>query len=164
MANNELSEFAGEWELTVDLAGAEDVRGHVVFDLLGDVLIQRTTVPVEQAPDSCCVVVVQDGDYLQHYFDSRGVARLYRMTFDGRTWTLLRGEPDFSALDFHQRFVGAFSDDRAFISGEWQSSKDGHDWSRDFGLTYRRVVAAPNTSRLSVLHPDVGFDVDGNVV
>jgi hypothetical protein len=69
-----LRDLAGEWELAVDLPGAEDVRGHVLFEAMGEVLVQRTTVPVPQAPDSCCVVVARDdGSYIQHYFDSRGL-------------------------------------------------------------------------------------------
>jgi hypothetical protein len=134
-------DLVGEWELAVDLPGAEDVRGHVLFEMLGEILVQRTTVPVPEAPDSCCLVVVtgQDGSYLQHYFDSRGTARLYAMTFDGRTWTLERTKPDFSPLDICQRFVGTISDDGATIDAEWLNSDDGQQWSRDFGLTYTRV-------------------------
>ena len=136
-----LSALVGGWQLTVDLPGAEDVRGDVVFEAMGEILVQRTTVPVPQAPDSCCVVVTRtDGSYVQHYFDSRGVARLYAMTFDGRTWTLERTKPDLSPLEFHQRFVGTVSDDGAVIDGEWQSSDDGRKWRRDFGLTYTRTA------------------------
>jgi hypothetical protein len=138
-----LAKLAGEWELAVDLPGAAGVRGHVAFEALGEVLVQRTTVPVPEAPDSCCIVVTgADGSYTQHYFDSRGVARLYAMTFDGRTWTLERSKPDFTPLQFHQRFIGKVSDDDATIDGEWHSSNDGQTWSRDFGLTYTRVRTA----------------------
>ena len=138
-----LRDLVGEWELAVDLPGAEDVRGHVRFEAIGELLVQRTTVPVPEAPDSCCVVVAgDDGGYTQHYFDSRGVARLYTMTFDGRSWTLERTKPDFSPLDFQQRYVGAVSDDAATIDGEWLSSDDGQQWTRDFGLTYTRVGTA----------------------
>ncbi len=139
MTINDLAAFVGEWELAVDLPGAEGVRGHVVFEMMGEVLVQRTTVPVPEAPDSCCVVVSQDDELTQHYFDSRGVARLYAMTFDGRTWTLQRTKPDFTPLDIHQRYVGAFNGDGTAITGEWRSSNDGAEWNRDFGLTYRRV-------------------------
>ncbi len=138
MTVDDLAAFVGEWDLEVDLPGAEDVRGHVVFELMGDVLVQRTTVPVPQAPDSCCIVVAHDGRFMQHYFDSRGVARLYEMTFDGRTWTLERTKPDFTPLEFHQRYAGVLAPDHSTIEGEWQSSADGSDWTRDFGLTYRR--------------------------
>ena len=133
-------DLAGEWELAVDLPGAEDARAHVLFEMMGDVLVQRTTVPVPEAPDSCCLVVAaEDGAYVQHYFDSRGVARLYAMTFDGGTWTLERSKADFSPLDKHQRFVGSISADGTTIDGEWLHSGDGHQWTRDFRLTYRRL-------------------------
>jgi len=38
--------------------------------------------------------------------DSRWVTRLYSMTFEDGTWTLLRDKPDFSPLHFSQRYVG----------------------------------------------------------
>jgi hypothetical protein len=139
MPRSDLQAFVGRWTLITDIPGAEGVRGDVVFELMGDVLVQRTSLPVPRAPDSCCVVVARDGTLTQHYFDSRGVARLYAMTFDGRTWTLERIEPDFTPLAFCQRYTGAFSDDGTTIDGEWQSSPDGREWSRDFGLTYERV-------------------------
>jgi hypothetical protein len=136
----DLGAFVGRWELTVDLAGAEEVRGDVVFEQMGEILVQRTTVPVPQAPDSCCVVVCQnDGSYIQHYFDSRGVARLYEMSFDGTTWTLERTKPDLTPLEFKQRFVGTFTGDNVTIAGEWSSSGDGDTWNRDFGMTHRRI-------------------------
>lgn len=107
-------------------------------------LAQRMMVPIPQAPDSCCVVIsAADGSYTQHYFDSRGVARLYAMSFDGRTWTLQRSTPDFSPLDFHQRFIGSLSVDGTTIDGQWHSSPDGQHWTREFGLTYTR----PRTAR-----------------
>jgi hypothetical protein len=142
MGIGQLGDLAGEWELIVDLPGAGDVRGRVVFEVMGEVLVQRTTVPVPEAPDSCCLVVAgDDGGYVQHYFDSRGVARLYAMTFDGRGWTLERTRPDFSPLEFCQRFAATISDDGVTIDGEWQRSEDGRQWMRDFGLTYIRVGA-----------------------
>jgi hypothetical protein len=147
VAIRDLDVLVGSWELAVDLPGAEAVRGRVIFDMMGDVLVQRTTVPVPEAPDSCCVVVSHDGGgFIQHYFDSRGIARLYEMTFDGRSWTLERTKPDFTPLDFCQRFVGTVDDDLATIEGEWQSSRDGREWSRDFGLTYHRM---PETERVA---------------
>jgi hypothetical protein len=137
----ELAAFVGRWELAVDLPGAEDVRGDVTFEMMGELLIERAVIPVPEAPDSCCVVVDHEGRFIQHYFDSRGVARQYAMTFDGRTWTLERTEPDLSPLDFCQRYIGTLSDDGDVIDGEWQTSADGSEWTRDFTLTYRRISA-----------------------
>jgi hypothetical protein len=80
------------------------------------------------------------GNYVQHYFDSRGVARTYAMTFNDGVWDLLRDAADFSPLDFSQRFSGTFSADGRTIEGEWQTSPDGSAWERDFGLTYRKIT------------------------
>jgi hypothetical protein len=140
MGIDDLEALIGEWELAVDLPGAEDVRGHVRFERMGELLIETALIPVPEAPDSRCVVTWQDGRFVQHYFDSRGVARLYEMTFDGREWTLERTKADFSPLDFCQRYVGAISDDGNSITGEWQTSSDGAAWQRDFTLTYRRIA------------------------
>jgi hypothetical protein len=53
--------------------------------------VQRSEAP-DPAPDSLAVVSVDPkaGAYTQHYFDSRGVVRLYAMTLNGGTWTLTR--------------------------------------------------------------------------
>jgi hypothetical protein len=105
-------------------------------------LLQRTEVPDTDVPDSLAIIGTEtgDGSYTQHYFDSRGVARLYAMTFDGRVWTLRRESPDFAPLDFHQRFTGTFSDDGDTISGVWEMRRDGAEWEHDFTLDYRRVA------------------------
>ncbi len=93
------------------------------------------------APDGLCVIAADpDGSgYLQHYVDSRGVVRLCRMAFDGRTWTLLREEPDFSPLDFAQRCTGTLHDDGARITGRWEIRQPGRDWETDFELSYARL-------------------------
>jgi hypothetical protein len=87
-------------------------------------------------------VIEYDADaaqFRQHYFDSRGVTRTYRMTFTGYEWTLLRTEPDFSPLSFAQRFVGTLSDDGRSADGRWEQSHDGGTtWEHDFGLRLER--------------------------
>jgi hypothetical protein len=52
MAIEALRDFVGEWEL--ELPGAEHIRGHVAFEELGDVLVQRTSIPIPEVPDSVC--------------------------------------------------------------------------------------------------------------
>ncbi len=106
----------------------------------GQLLIQRTEAPAP-APHSLAIVVPdRDAEtYTQHYFDSRGVARLYRMSFADGVWKLWRDAPDFSPLDFCQRFTGTLSDDGDTIRGAWETSSDGAHWEHDFDLTYRRM-------------------------
>jgi hypothetical protein len=77
-----------------------------------------------------------EGTYLQDYFDLRGVVRLYKMSFEDGVWKLRRDEPDFSPLDFSQRFTGIFSDDGKSIAGRWEISHGGKSWEHDFDLTY----------------------------
>jgi hypothetical protein len=68
------------------------------------------------------------------YTDSRGVCRTYRMRLDATKWTLeSRPGPDFL-----QRFEAAVNEDRTAISGRWEASRDGREWSTDFEVTYRR--------------------------
>ncbi len=76
--------------------------------------------------------------YTQHYFDSRGVVRLYAMTFRDGICTPMRDSPDFTPLDFWQRFTGRFSADGNTISCTWETG-DGSSWNKDFDLTYARI-------------------------
>ena len=108
----------------------------------GQFLLQRTEAPIPDAPDSLAIVAAgpQTGRYTQHYYDSRGVARLYAMSFADGVWTLTRESADFSPLDFRQRFTGTFSADGNTITGAWEkSAADGGEWEHDFVLGYHRA-------------------------
>jgi hypothetical protein len=102
--------------------------------------MQRNEIPHPDFPDSIMIIAADPGGetYTQHYFDSRGVARIYSMTFGAGKWTLLRDAQDFAPLDFAQRFTGIFQDDST-ISGAWEHSEDGVTWTRDFGLSFRKI-------------------------
>jgi hypothetical protein len=140
-----LEPFVGEWRIEAPafpLAPqlADAARSTFEWTLGGAFLLQRASVPVPEAPDGLTVIGPDEGvGYTQHYFDSRGIARLYAMTFDGRDWTLERHGPDFSPLPFHQRWLGTFSADGNTIEGRWETSPDGRDWELDFELAYRQV-------------------------
>lgn len=137
-----LAPLIGEWRLEASLA--DGPAGHVSFEwLAGEAfVVQRWEVPVPEAPDGIAIIgpAPEGVTYLQHYFDSRGVARIYQMSFDGREWRLSREVSDFSPLDFSQRFTGELSPDGASITGRWEISDDGSSWERDFDLTYTRIT------------------------
>jgi hypothetical protein len=61
------------------------------------------------------------------------------MGLEDGLWTLRREAPDFSPLDFAQRFTGRFSDDGKTIVGRWEIAHDGSTWEHDFDLTYVRI-------------------------
>ena len=134
-----LDAFIGEWRVDASFPGS--APGRVVFEWALDkqFLVQRSEAP-RPAPDSMAIVSVDPNTaaYTQHYFDSRGVVRVYAMTFRRGLWVLGRIAPDFSPLDFSQRFIGSFSRDGKTIRGTWETSSDGAKWERDFDLTYTR--------------------------
>lgn len=135
--------LVGAWEVEAEFPGQTVPAGRSVFEwaLDGSFLIQRNEVPVPEAPDSMAIIAVdpETGAYTQHYFDSRGVVRVYAMTFADGVWELLREEADFSPLSFRQRFTGRVGADGDTIRGGWELAKDGAAaWEKDFELTYRR--------------------------
>jgi hypothetical protein len=141
-----LDVLVGEWSIEVSFDGTPpaDAGARASFEWMpGErFLVERWSVPVPEAPDGIAIIgpdPAHEGDFLQHYFDTRGVARVYRMTLAGDVWTLWRDEPDFSPLDFRQRYVGTFSADRRTITGAWEICHDGTTWQHDFDLSYRRL-------------------------
>jgi hypothetical protein len=68
-----------------------------------------------------------------HYFDSRGVFRVYDASIDDATWRLWRSAPGFS-----QRFTGQVADQGDTIVGQWQLCRDDVHWIDDLQITYRR--------------------------
>jgi len=137
-----LTPLVGEWKLLAvfkDLPPA-DIGARASFEWLPgqQFLIQRWEVPMPEAPDGIAIIgadPASDGHYLQHYFDTRGVARVYKMIFENRIWKLWRDTPDFSPLDFSQRYTGTFGDDGRTIVGAWEICHDGKTWEHDFDLT-----------------------------
>ena len=151
-----LDVFVGDWQVEASFPGVAawgpigsgraagpPPLGHSMFEwiLNGSFLMQRTEVPIPVAPDSLAIVSADPdtAGYTQHYYDARGVARLYAMSLTGGVWRLLRDRADFTPLPFQQRYTGTFSSDQDTIHGAWEKSGDGTTWEHDFTLTYRRV-------------------------
>jgi hypothetical protein len=146
-----LEPLVGEWTMVAlfenmpppDPDAGQEGGARVSFEWLPGkrFLVERWTVPVPEAPDGIALIGAdpqREGGYLQHYFDSRGVARVYKMSFEGGVWKLWRDEQDFSPLDLRQRYSGTFSDDGRTIDGAWEICHDGETWEHDFDLIYRR--------------------------
>jgi len=137
-----LRPFVGEWEVEVTFPGqppaGEGARTTFEFMPGERFLIQRWEVPIPEAPDGIAIIGIADGDdrLLQHYFDTRGVARVYEMSFEVGVWTLSRESADFSPLPFSQRFEGTFSEDGRRIDGAWEICHDSSTWEHDFAMTY----------------------------
>ena len=140
-----LEAFIGEWSIEASFPDAAPTGavGRIVFEWMpgGQFLVQRWEVSHPDAPDGLAIIGLdRDGEaFTQHYFDSRGVARVYAMTFGDCVWTLSRTSPDFSPLNFSQRFTGTFGDGGKTIQGRWETSDDGSSWEHDFDLIYAKI-------------------------
>jgi hypothetical protein len=126
-----LTPFIGSWNVHARFPDRPDgvATGTIAYEWgPGQAfMIQRSEVVPPGFPDAITVIGVDGsrGAYRQHYFDSRGVARVYQMGFENGEWSLIRTTADFTPLGFAQRYTGRFSDDLATIRGAWESSGDG---------------------------------------
>lgn len=146
-----LQPLVGEWSVAVVMPGEDrpaelpDVGARTTWSWLGDsdLLEQRWTIPVEGPPDGLAVIGWDEGraSYLQHYFDDRGVVRVYELSFDGRVLRLERTRPDYSSFHFSQRFEGTLSEDGGVIDGTWFMAEDHETWRKDLDLVYTRLAA-----------------------
>jgi hypothetical protein len=136
-----LDALIGDWSMEAGPPGGPPWPGEarVSFEWLEGrtFLIQRWTIDVPEFPDGIAIIGAGDQPetFRQHYFDSRGVHRIYEMTLDDGVWKLWRDAPD----PFPQRYTATFSDDGATIAGRWEKAEDGSNWETDFDLTYTKV-------------------------
>jgi hypothetical protein len=140
-ALDRLDVLVGTWSLEAGPPGGPPWPGEasMAFEWLEGhtFLIQRWTIEMPEAPDGIAIIGAGDepGAFRQHYFDSRGVHRVYEMTLEDGTWKLWRDATN----PFPQRFAGTFSDDGNRITARWEKAEDGETWTIDFDMTYRRV-------------------------
>jgi hypothetical protein len=147
--NERLAPLIGTWSMAVVMPGEErpaelpDVGARATFEWVGDkaFVLERWTVPIPEAPDGIALIGwdAGRGTFLQHYFDERGVARIYETTFAGGVWKAERTKPDFSPFEFSQRYSGTFSADGKRIDGTWDIAEDHKTWRKDFDLLYTRI-------------------------
>ncbi|WP_336027120.1 hypothetical protein [Geodermatophilus sp. FMUSA9-8] len=131
-----LQALTGTWttEGTHPLLPGEVVRGRAEFAWLesGHFLTWRSSSEHPQVPDALAVIGVVDGRLAMHYFDARGVHRLYAVDADEREWHLRLDDPAFA-----QRTTGSLTGDELTLRGAY--SRDGGDWEEDLTLTLRRT-------------------------
>ncbi len=136
-----LAPLVGRWTETIDAPRHldEPVKGEMTMEWLRDekVLLQRSIAEDPIFPEGVSLVMAEEGKdtFTAHYFDSRGVARIYDMTLEGGVWKMWREAtgPD----DFDQRFEGALSEDGSTVEGAFHLTEDG-EWIHDFDVTYTR--------------------------
>ena len=131
--------LVGTWatEATHPMLPAAEIRGDSTFEWLEGrrFLIQRSHYDHPEIPDAIAIIGLTDEQQLSmHYFDSRGVYRVYEVSLSKGTLRFSRDAPEFS-----QRFALTLSDDGNTIEGQGELSLDGSKWDDDLAITYRRV-------------------------
>lgn len=150
-----LDRLVGTWttEATHPAVSGLTVNGTVRIEWLeGErFLIHRAHSDHPDFPDSISIIgltamdrveTVQDfaptpdgnSSLRMHYYDSRGVFRVYDVSIDETSWRIWRNAPGFS-----QRFMGVVADGGDTIAGRWQLSRDDVQWNDDLEITYRRA-------------------------
>jgi hypothetical protein len=140
-----LNVLVGQWETEATFkAGfvgpgspATTSHGRATFQWLeGGCFLTQRFVNEQPVPSGIAIIGISDQPnvFAQHYYDSRGVARVYQMTLEGREWKLWREAPGF-----WQRYTGVISDEGTMIIGAWEASADGREWKHDFDMTHTKT-------------------------
>ena len=132
-----LNALLGAWvtEATHPAFPSTTVHGQADFEWLeGErFLLQRSRTDHLDFPDSLIVYGVESDELSMHYFDSRGVHRVYGVSLQDGVWRMWRNAPGFS-----QRFLGTFVGDGNAIEGLWMLSREDTTWDDDLRITFRR--------------------------
>ena len=132
-----LEPLIGEWTTEVRHPDIGVVHGEMSVEWLegGGYLIQRSTMEDTRFPRGITVIGPdRSGEKIvQHYFDSRGVARIYDISLEAGVLRMWRDDADFA-----QRYTGRFTDDGSAIEVALERTEPDGTWVHDFDLTYRR--------------------------
>ncbi len=131
--------LVGTWatEATHPALPGTVVTGQATFEWLEDqqFLIQRSHYDHPEIPDAIAVTGIIDGNASMHYFDSRGVHRVFAVDIAAHSWRFWNDTRGFS-----QRVAHTLSDDDKGIRGQAElSTDDGATWEHDLAITYRRI-------------------------
>jgi len=146
-ARQPLNRLVGYWttEATHPAVPGIVVHGTAIIEWLEgeQFLIHRARTDHPDFPDSISIIGSTESDRVEnllrsdpttadkpqlrmHYFDSRGVFRVYEVRIDDESWRLSRDAPGFS-----QRFTGTFNQNGDTIVGRWQLCQDELHWNDD---------------------------------
>jgi len=144
----EFEPLIGEWLGKGELPGDPLMRLAVEtkVDRLGEFVVMRSVGQPAEMPDTISIIGgAPDGQpQPMHYFDERGVKRLYLTTLEGLTWRIWRAPGEDwngpGGPGFNQRFFGEISADGNSIDARWERGMGdaGDQWEIDFPLTYVR--------------------------
>ena len=140
-----LGRWRGQGEVPLD--PPMKIATETTIERLGDFVVIRSVGEPAEVPDTLSIVGgAPEGDpQPMHYFDDRGVKRMYLTAVEDATWRIWR-HPDEdpngpAGPGFDQRFIGRIAADGNRIEGRWErrTGDTGDGWEVDFPIDYTRI-------------------------
>jgi hypothetical protein len=135
-----LEPLIGEWEYTMYNCWFLEtmdtkIKGHTTIERLHDAFIVLRSSEANKKPDDIWVIGYSDPQekYQMFYYDKRGVARIFNMTFDGKKLFFWREDKDF-----HQRMTLEITAEGLHAVAEASDDK-GKTWRKDLEMSYVKV-------------------------
>jgi len=128
-----LDQLLGTWEFTMrHSAMPQPVTGWQRYErvLDGAFVLQHWNYDHPDFPDA--MALLSDDRY--HYFDVRGITRVFELEVDDAGWSMIRLDEEFS-----QRHIARFRGPDAMESTGEVSHDNGATWRPDSTMTHRRV-------------------------
>jgi hypothetical protein len=128
-----LDQLLGSWDITMHhSAMSEPVSGHQRYErvLDGAFVLLTWTYDHPDFPDAMALL----SDDRCHYFDVRGVIRVFDVEIDDTGWSMIHLDDEFS-----QRYTTRFHGPDVMESHGEASFDRGASWQPDFRMTYQRV-------------------------
>jgi hypothetical protein len=129
-----LHRLLGTWEFTMHhTAMSEPITGRQRYErvLDGAFVLQQWTYDHPDFPDA--MALLSEDRY--HYFDVRGITRVFDLDFDDSGWSMIRLDEDFS-----QRHTARFRGPDVIESTGEMSHDTGVTWQPEFEMSYQRVT------------------------
>ena len=129
-----LDRLLGTWEFTMHhSAMPEPVTGRQRYErvLNGAFVLQQWTYDHPDFPDA--MALLSEDRY--HYFDVRGITRVFDFDLGEAGWSMV-----FLDEDFSQRHTARFRGPDVIDSTGEKSNDTGLTWQHDFTMTYQRVT------------------------
>jgi hypothetical protein len=128
-----LDRLLGTWDFTMHhSAMSQPVTGRQRYGrvLDGAFVLQHWTYNHSDFPDAMALLSADR----YHYFDVRGITRVFDVEIDDAGWSMIRLDEDFS-----QRYTARFHGPDVMESTGEISYDAGVTWQPDFTMTYQRV-------------------------
>ena len=136
-----LDRLLGTWEFTMHhSAMSAPVTGRQRYDrvLDGAFVLLHWTYDHPDFPDA--MALLSEDRY--HYFDVRGIVRVFNLEADEDGWSMVRLDEDFS-----QRYTARFRGADIMESTGEMSHDNGVRWQPDLTMTHRRVEKETDEGR-----------------